>query len=233
MAHPLYHARSSAARHGGPAAAYMDLHSWMDRSKMALADCRHRLALHNAWGIELGLARFGPALAVPGVGGVPVRALLEGHVSEDLGRIPALGDCLPGPGDHPGAGTAPLDQAEHRRRSARRFGGRPGDYRALHALLDGPARHLDAGRLAGGHGLLPTHTALGPFLAEDLLGVAFRRVSDGGEVPTRAAAERHIADDLGCGIPDLADLVGRMPRTTWLCGRALALSARFGDDTTG
>ena len=95
MAHAFYHARSSARRFGGVAEDYLALHEFMDHTKLHFADARHRLILHNSWGIGLAEQLFGTTITRASDGKqVPTRTIVEKHILEDLGRIPTLEQCL-------------------------------------------------------------------------------------------------------------------------------------------
>lgn len=116
MAHPWYHAVSSARRQGGVPEDYLELHSWFDQTKSLVPDVRHRALLHNAFGIFLAEQVFGPTITLSTCGRcgkpesehpwreddlllpkeclefkpkvVPTRLIGEQHVREDLGMIP-------------------------------------------------------------------------------------------------------------------------------------------------
>jgi hypothetical protein len=95
MAHAFYHAKSSARRFGGEPEDYLALHQFMDHTKSHFADARHRLILHNSWGIAMVAQIFGATITRVSDGKeVPVTPILERHVLEDLGFIPTLGQCL-------------------------------------------------------------------------------------------------------------------------------------------
>lgn len=95
MAHAYYHAKSSARRFGGTPEDYIALHEWIDHTKAHLADARHRLVLHNSWGIFLAEQVHGKVIVRASDGKeIPTRPVLEQHVLEDLGRIPTLEQCL-------------------------------------------------------------------------------------------------------------------------------------------
>lgn len=68
MSKPIRHAISSAKQFGGVAEDYLPIHDFMDSSKSAFADNRHRVLTHNAWFIgpqgPLELA-FGHEILVP------------------------------------------------------------------------------------------------------------------------------------------------------------------------
>lgn len=120
MAHPHFHAVSSARRFGGVPDDYLELHRFFDSSKESHGDFRHRALYHHAAGIFLAERIFGVTLTLstcrfcgeeeenhPKVCRgfeakvVPTRPVAEQHVIEDLGRIPAatewLGQIKPAP----------------------------------------------------------------------------------------------------------------------------------------
>jgi hypothetical protein len=94
MAHPLFHARSSARKYGGKPCDYQDIHDWFDESKAFLADVRHRALRHHAEGIFLCEKIFGTSIVNSDGKEIPVRFIGEQHVLEDLGRIPTASDWL-------------------------------------------------------------------------------------------------------------------------------------------
>lgn len=94
VAHPLFHARSSARKYGGIPPDYQAIHDWFDESKAFLADVRHRALRHHAEGIFLCEKIFGTSIVNSDGREVPVRFIGEQHVLEDLGRIPAASDWL-------------------------------------------------------------------------------------------------------------------------------------------
>ena len=94
MTHPLFHAQSSARIFRGKPSDYIELHQWMDESKRAFCDFRHRAHRHHAEGIFEGEEKFGLELTNSDGKTVPVRYVLEQHVLEDCGRIPTLEDWL-------------------------------------------------------------------------------------------------------------------------------------------
>jgi hypothetical protein len=84
---PWQHARSSSAKTGRDWQADLPIHEFIDITKAAHADLRHRMVLHN---VDLG-----PALAARAF---PDRAdavrIAEQHVVEDMHGLPALADWL-------------------------------------------------------------------------------------------------------------------------------------------
>jgi hypothetical protein len=112
MAHPFHHALSSAKKWGGGPEEYLLLHQYMDQSKAAEADFRHRAALHHSLGIFMLEQHFGPVIQISTGRTVPVRFIGEQHVVEDLGRIPTLAVTVSLP-------TAPPNSAARARRTRR------------------------------------------------------------------------------------------------------------------
>jgi hypothetical protein len=98
MAHPWHHAQSAARRFGGVAQDYVAIEQWFDQTKAHIPDCRHRLVLHNSFGIFLCEQVFGVTITRASDGQtVPTRLTAELHVREDFGgRIPTLEECLRG-----------------------------------------------------------------------------------------------------------------------------------------
>jgi hypothetical protein len=87
---PIIHARLSADKYGGCPEDYLPIHEFMDSTKAALADVRHRAILHSAFGCFLVERVFGPtAKNSEGLDYVP-RDVAEDHCLEDLGTIPTL-----------------------------------------------------------------------------------------------------------------------------------------------
>lgn len=101
MSNSLVHAERSARQWGGAAADYLALHQWLDSTKGHLADARHRMVLHNGFGILLAEQVFGPAIRHSGNRRVFVRDIAAQHILEDLGFIPSLSECLAGLPLHP------------------------------------------------------------------------------------------------------------------------------------
>lgn len=95
MAHPHFHARSSARKFGGEPNDYLHIHQFFDQTKAHLADSRHRLVLHNSFGIFLCEQVHGVTFTRKSDGKeMPTRLIGEQHVLEDFGRIPTLEECL-------------------------------------------------------------------------------------------------------------------------------------------
>lgn len=103
----------------------------------------------------------------------------------------------------------------HAASSARKFGGMPCDYVAIH-------EKMDSSKIA--HGDITHrcvfHSAFGIFLIEELFG-KFITNSDGSAVCVRDVAEQHILEDLGF-IPSLSDWLHQMVMQPWMAGEVVA-----------
>jgi hypothetical protein len=100
----------------------------------------------------------------------------------------------------------------HARSSARRFGGRPEDYLAIHERIDSTKMaHAEVTHRC------VFHSAFGIFLIEQLFGRTLTN-SDGKEVFVRDVAEQHVLEDLGF-IPSLSDWLREMPARPWMAGQ--------------
>jgi hypothetical protein len=93
--------------------------------------------------------------------------------------------------------------------SARKFGGIPADYQAVHDWIDGSKQIIADFR----HRAL-RHHAEGCFAAQALFGTTLTN-SAGREIPVRLIAEQHILEDLG-QIPSFADWVRNIRPEPWM-----------------
>ena len=94
MSNPLVHAERNARKWGGVPEDYLPVHQFFDSTKAHIADNRHRMILHNSFGIAVAEQIFGLAITNSDGRRVFVREIGHQHVLEDLGTIPTLGDCL-------------------------------------------------------------------------------------------------------------------------------------------
>ena len=91
---PYKHARISVKKFGGAIEDYMHIHDWFDHTKAHVADMRHRMVLHNSWGIYICEQVFGTYFENSDGDVVQTRDVAEQHVLDDLGTIPSLDKCL-------------------------------------------------------------------------------------------------------------------------------------------
>lgn len=96
MARPEIHAESSARRFGGVASDYLDLHLFLDSTKAAFADNRHRCLTHNSWFVREVIPRvFGLTRTNSDGRQYSTVEAAEQHVAEDFGGyVPAAADYL-------------------------------------------------------------------------------------------------------------------------------------------
>lgn len=90
----LYHAKSSVKKWGGVVEDYFPIHDFIDGTKAAMPDVRHRALLHNSFGIFVIERVFGHYITNSDGKDVPVREIAERHIIEDLGFIPTPQDWL-------------------------------------------------------------------------------------------------------------------------------------------
>lgn len=91
---PLDHALLSVRRYGGVYMDYTPIHEFMDMTKAAHPDVRHRAILHNSMGPYIACRVFGEYLTNSDGKVFDVRQVVEDHIIEDLGRIPTVSDYL-------------------------------------------------------------------------------------------------------------------------------------------
>jgi hypothetical protein len=88
---------------------------------------------------------------------------------------------------------------KHAESSARRFGGKPEDYLAIHNWFD------------------ESKSFFTDFLAERIFGVTIVN-SDGERVPVRYVGEQHVKEDLG-RIPTVQDWLSQISPQRWMYGQ--------------
>ena len=94
MSHPLHHSISSQKKHGGHIDNYLPIHNWFDETQAHFPDMRHRSLRHHSEGIFWCEEKFGVYITNSDGKQVPVRAISEQHVLEDVGFIPTIADYL-------------------------------------------------------------------------------------------------------------------------------------------
>ena len=99
------HSLLSVKRRGGAIEDYYAIHDFMDSTKSAVADNRHRVITHNAWfiGPDGPLERvFGKTITNSDGRAISVRTIGEQHCLEDFhGFIPTLQDWTMAMGSEP------------------------------------------------------------------------------------------------------------------------------------
>lgn len=97
MSKPIYHAISSSKKYGGKPEEYIDIHDFMDSSKGALPDNRHRALTHNSWFISVVIEKVFGFQRTNSDGRIySTRQIAEDHVLEDYNMkyIPTAQDFL-------------------------------------------------------------------------------------------------------------------------------------------
>ncbi len=91
---PYLHGNVSVKKWGGRPEDYQEIHDFLDCSKSAHADMRHRAILHNSLGPYIAERVFGINITNSDGKKVSVRDVAEQHIIDDMGTIPSLGDYL-------------------------------------------------------------------------------------------------------------------------------------------
>ena len=94
MAHAYHHSISSARKFRGLPEDYTAIHEWIDGSKIAFSDHRHRALRHHSFGVYACEEKFGKTITNTDGKEVPVRTIAEQHSIEDLGFVPTVQDWL-------------------------------------------------------------------------------------------------------------------------------------------
>ena len=87
---PLLHANISVKTHGGNVDDYLPIHNFIDSSKVAMPDMRHRAILHSAFGCFLVEQMFGTYMVNSAGKKISTRDIAEEHILQDLGFIPTM-----------------------------------------------------------------------------------------------------------------------------------------------
>lgn len=98
----------------------------------------------------------------------------------------------------------------HAMSSAKRFGGKPEDYQAIHDWFDASKEFEPTFR----HRALRHHTQ-GIFEAERVFGISITN-SDGKVVPVRVIGEQHVMEDFSGYIPTIHDWLKGIPMESWM-----------------
>jgi len=89
----VQHGHISTRKFGGEFSDYLDVHRFMDSTKLYLHHIKHRSVLHNMYGVELAVELFGDSLENSDGKAISVRDVAIAHLKEDLsGHTPSLVD---------------------------------------------------------------------------------------------------------------------------------------------
>ena len=95
MTHPVFHAKMSVKKWGGEVKDYLPIHEWLDETKIAFCDFRHRALRHHSLGVFEAEKVFGVSIVNSAGREVPTRYVAEQHIKEDCGGIvPTVADWL-------------------------------------------------------------------------------------------------------------------------------------------
>lgn len=85
------HSLLSKKKFGGTAEDYLHVHKFLDISKLFYFDIKHRVLLHNTYGINLCIQKFGDILKNADGQTILIRDIAAEHCKEDLmGVVPTL-----------------------------------------------------------------------------------------------------------------------------------------------
>jgi hypothetical protein len=85
---PFLHGRIHAKKYGGLPEDYADIDDFIDSSKIACPDMRHRAILHSSFGCYLVERLFGRTRKNSAGIEYSPRDIAEDHIQQDLGFIP-------------------------------------------------------------------------------------------------------------------------------------------------
>ena len=89
------HSRLSKRKFGGVETDYFAIHKFLDSSKLFYFHAKHRLLLHQLYGIEITILKFGDYIKNTDGRTILVRDIAAEHLKEDLsGKVPTLYEWL-------------------------------------------------------------------------------------------------------------------------------------------
>lgn len=88
------HGKIHAKKYGGVPEDYADIDDFIDSTKQAVADVRHRAILHSAFGCFLVERMFGRTRRNSDGREYSPRDIAEDHIQQDLGFIPTMEQYL-------------------------------------------------------------------------------------------------------------------------------------------
>jgi hypothetical protein len=87
---PFLHSKIHVKKYGGKTSDYADIDDFIDSSKAAVADVRHRAILHSAFGCFVVEQVFGRTRLNSDGKEYSPRDICEDHILQDLGFIPTM-----------------------------------------------------------------------------------------------------------------------------------------------
>ena len=87
---PFLHSKIHVKKYGGKTSDYADIDDFIDSSKAAVADIRHRAILHSAFGCFVVEQVFGRTRINSDGKEYSPRDICEDHILQDLGFIPTM-----------------------------------------------------------------------------------------------------------------------------------------------
>jgi hypothetical protein len=87
---PFLHGRKHAKKYGGSPDDYADIDDFIDSSKIAFPDIRHRALLHSSFGCFVVEQMFGRTRVNSAGFTYSPRDIAEDHIIQDLGFIPTV-----------------------------------------------------------------------------------------------------------------------------------------------
>lgn len=202
----FYHTLSTNSWSDLPQERVFAVHQWIDASKSAHADFRHRALRHHKEAARDVCDLFGAQY-------VPV---LYQHVYEDLNHLPTLSDWLA----HLTPPSwfrceSPEALAEY---SARKFGGRPADYISFHQWVNRYESVHPLGNFA-------SHHTFGTQVALAVYG-AYLTNSKGAKVPIISLFEYHLRKTYRF-LPTLSHWLVHLKCQKWMYPESKLLFKRF------
>ena len=91
---PYDHALLSVRDFGGEPEDYIEIHKYLDETKLHFSDFKHRAILHNTFGIKVCEDVFGNSIQISTGKLIPVREIARRHILQDCNCVPTVEQTL-------------------------------------------------------------------------------------------------------------------------------------------
>lgn len=147
------HSLLSRKKFNGAAEDYLHIHKFIDISKLFYFDIKHRILLHNTYGIDICIQKFGETLTNSEGQTILIRDIAAEHCKEDLmGIVPTLNNWFKYVDDSLLGSITPLNPVDSK---LKEFVLRPFIMSGLKSSL------------------IITHSNFGVFLTKEILGIDY------------------------------------------------------------
>ena len=204
------HARVHAKKYGGVPDDYVDIDDFIDSSKAAVADVRHRAILHSAFGCFIVERVFGRTRVNSDGKMYSPRDIAEDHCLQDLSIIPTVENYLNNLSVDSIGTIVEISILEHSKIDSELYGIPFEIFLPIHQFLESSYTVMPDKRH---HVLL--HNSFGISIAEKIFGVYIQHLDV--IIPTKEVVTNHISREF-LFIPTMEYYLQNMSLENWMSG---------------